>query len=66
MIHNQVQLATTLVALNRAPEISLICLNDDQPDMGSPGLSQRFETWMKKTWGGKNQWIDWEKDDWEL
>jgi hypothetical protein len=59
-IHSAVQLGGALRQIEQHQEISLVCINDDQPDRAGAAVKNVFRDWMKMRWGGVR--ASWEKD----
>ncbi|ORX33950.1 hypothetical protein BD324DRAFT_643648 [Kockovaella imperatae] len=50
-IHSTIQLRTAVNKLDSSPRMAMTCINDDQPDIGSVGVSDVFGRWMESRWG---------------
>lgn len=53
------RLVTTLRDIDRRPEVSMLCLNDDQPDGDAGATKKLLEQWMEDRWGSVP--IEWER-----
>lgn len=53
------RLVTTLRDIDRRPEVSMLCLNDDQPDGDAAQTKKLLGQWMEDRWGSVP--IEWER-----
>ena len=59
LIQNLEDLERSFTDLENDDQVALACFNDDQPDDGPEGVSERFGEWMQERWGHVH--APWEK-----
>jgi hypothetical protein len=50
-IHSARELTNALKLIDKNQNISLLCVNDDQPDTAPLGLADKLAEWMSTRWG---------------
>ncbi|RSH78093.1 uncharacterized protein EHS24_002549 [Apiotrichum porosum] len=63
MVHSVLQLHKALKEVDNTPELALLCVNDDQPDVARNSEKGVFQAWMKKTLGGASRYVRWENNE---
>lgn len=64
MVHTVLHLHKALKEIDADPEISMLCINDDQPDYAREVVRLSLSKWMEDEFGGENKYVRWERPDW--
>ncbi|KAL1405386.1 hypothetical protein Q8F55_009017 [Vanrija albida] len=64
MVTSVLGLHKTLKEVDADEKISMLCINDDQPDHAREGMRLSLGHWMEAEFGGDNGFVRWERPGW--